>query len=232
MTFHHLLSLLLRIHLVFTMVVIANVTIGQETNKTDGNGWKQGYWEKKRNNGSTKYKGQFKDDKPYGKFKYYDKDGTIITVLEYSSPDTAIATHYHSSGKKAAHGYYIRQKKEGVWRFYDAKGVLSSKETFVDGVKEGEYIVYNLNGSISRESFFVNDVENGYRKTYDSEGKLLTEGNIVDGQMDGLQKIYRDGLLNVQGSYKHAVRDGKWLYYDTDGKLYKTEIYELGIKKN
>ncbi|MGB0390828.1 MAG: toxin-antitoxin system YwqK family antitoxin [Salibacteraceae bacterium] len=212
--------------------IFSNSITAQKTNVTDENGLKQGYWEKKQSNGSTKYKGQFKDDKPYGKFKYYDKHGTIITILEYSSPDSAIATHYHSSGKKAAYGYYVHQKKEGVWRFYDRTGLLASKENFKDGVLEGEYIVYNLNGSISRETFYVKGVENGYRKTFSSEGELLTEGNILDGQMDGIQKIYRGGKINIQGAYKHAVRDGEWNYYDENGELYKTEIYELGIRKN
>lgn len=210
----------------------SNFIVAQKTNVIDENGLKQGYWEKKQTNGNTKYKGQFKDDQPYGKFQYYNKDGTIITVLEYSSPDTAIATHFHSSNKKAAHGYYINKKKEGVWRFYDGQGILASKETYKDGVKEGEYLVYNLNGSISRQTYFVNGIENGYRKTFDKEGNLLTEGEIVDGQSDGVHKIYRNGVINIEGAYKHAVRDGEWRYYDEKGQVYKIEVYELGIKKN
>jgi antitoxin component YwqK of YwqJK toxin-antitoxin module len=204
----------------------------QTQNVTDENGLKQGYWEKKRKNGVVKYKGQFKDDMAYGKFKYYDKEGTIITTLEYSTSDSALATHFHSNSKKAAFGYYVNEKKEGVWRFYDRKGVLASKETFIKGVKHGVYIVYNLNGSLSRKTEYVNGIENGYRKTFDGEGVLLSEGSIKDGQLDGLQKIYRSGIINVQGTYKHAVRDGEWVYYDEDGEVYKKEYYELGSKKN
>ena len=207
-------------------------SFGQSENQTDANGRKQGYWVKKHANGNTKYKGQFKDDLPYGKFKYFDPDGTIITILEYTSPDSAIATHFHSNSKKAAFGYYVNKQKEGVWRFYDRTGVLASKETYNVGKKNGEYIVYNLDGSISRSTSFVNGIEEGYRKTYNNVGDLLTEGYIKDGEMDGLQKIYRAGIINIQGSYKHAVKDGEWIYYDEDGEPYRKEYYELGIKKN
>lgn len=206
--------------------------LAQDKNKTDNQGRKQGYWEKVDKNGKLKYKGQFENDVPYGKFKYYDSDGAITLILEFISADTAIATHYHSNSKKAAYGYYVHQKKEGVWRFYDKKGVLASSEEFKNGVKHGKYTVYNLNGTVSRETYYVDGMENGYRKTFDANGKILTEGNIKDGQMDGEQITYRAGVINIRGSYKHAVRDGQWTYYDADGKVYKVELYELGIKKN
>lgn len=204
----------------------------QDYNQSDANGLKQGLWKKKHSNGNTKYKGQFKDNQPYGIFKYYNTGGELVTVLEYTASDTAIATHYHTNSIKAAYGYYVNQKKEGVWRFYDKKGVISSKETYKEGEKHGLYVVYNLDGSVSRETTFVNGVEEGLRKTYDRTGEILTEGFVKDGQMDGLQKTFKNGIINVEGSYKHAVKDGEWLFYDADGKIYKKEYYELGIKKN
>jgi antitoxin component YwqK of YwqJK toxin-antitoxin module len=218
--------------LVVLFVVIGQTLLAQADNKTDANGLKQGYWVKKQSNGKVKYRGQFKDDIPYGKFKYYSTKGELASVLEYQTTDSVLATHFHPNGKKSAYGFYVNQKKEGVWRFYDRKGIISSKTTFVNGLKNGEMVVYNLNGSISRETTFTDDVENGYRKTFDSDGNLLTEGAIKDGQMDGLQIIYRNGKINVKGAYKHAVRQGDWEYYDEEGKLYNKEHYELGVKTN
>ena len=216
--------------LLIAIVILLSPVILLAQNKTDENGLKQGYCEKK-NKTSVIYKGQFKDGKPYGEFKYYER-GSIVTVLKYSSTDTALATHYHTNSNKAAVGYYVAKQKEGIWYFYDRSGVLASKENFTQGIKNGEYIIYNLNGTISRETEFVNGVENGYRKTYDSDHKILTEGFIKDGKMDGVQKIYRGGTISVMGSYKHAVRDGEWIYYDENGNEYKKDYYELGIKKN
>jgi antitoxin component YwqK of YwqJK toxin-antitoxin module len=213
------------------MLVMVSPLLGQ-TNETDKEGRKQGYWEKKHPDGKIHYKGQFKDGIPFGKFKYYDKEGTISSILEYQSSDTVMGTHYHSNSKKAAYGYYVNQKKEGVWRFYDRKGVISSEEIYTAGEKNGKYVVFNLNGTISRETYFVNGIENGYRKTFNSEGKILSEGDIKDGQMDGMQIIYKNGEVNVKGVYKHAVKDGDWLYYDENGQQYKIEQYELGVKTN
>lgn len=209
-----------------------NVAISQVKNQTDDQGQKQGVWEKKYDNGKFRYKGQFKDNIPFGKFKYYNEKGVLETILEYQSADTVLATHYHDNGKKSGFGYYVNKQKEGKWRFYDKKGVLANTQEFVQGKKEGAQVVFNLNGSVSRESFYVNDVENGYRKTYDNEGKLLTEGEIKDGHYEGVQIWYRSGQINIKGAYKHSVQDGEWVYYDADGKPYRTEKYELGVKKN
>ena len=210
----------------------SNLAWSQADNKTDENGLKQGYWVKKEKNGKIKYRGQFTDDIPYGKFKYYDSKGVLSSVLVYQSPDSVLATHYHPNGKKSGFGYYVSKKKEGVWRFYDREGILSSKVTYANNLKNGEYKVYNLDGSLSRETIFINDVENGYRKTFSSDGELLTEGEILDGQQEGMQIIYRSGKINIKGAYKHAVRQGDWFYYDEEGKQYKMEHYELGVKTN
>ena len=199
-------------------------------NKVDEQGRKQGVWEKNRENGKVKYRGQFKDDIPYGKFKYYDEKGVLETVMEFKNADTTLATHYHNNGKKAAYGYYVHHKKEGKWRFYDKKGVLANEQVYKKGKKYGELKVYNLNGTISRETFFVDDIENGYRKTYDSEGVLLTEGEVKDGEPNGMQIWYRSGKINIKGAYKHSVPDGEWVYYDANGKPYRTELYDLGVK--
>ena len=209
-------------------VFTGNALLAQ--NKVDDQGQKQGYWEKRQENGKVKYKGQFNDNIPYGKFKYYDEKGVLETTMEFISEDTALATHFHNNGKKAAYGYYVNQQKEGKWRFYDKKGVLANEQEYHEGKKNGPLKVYNLNGTISRETFFVDDIENGYRKTYDSEGKLLTEGEIKDGQPDGMQIWYRSGTINIKGAYKHSVPDGEWIYYDADGKPYRTELYDLGVK--
>lgn len=214
---------------VMAMLMISHVVLAQ--NVTDANGLKQGTWVKKDANGKVKYRGQFKDDIPVGKFKYYNEQGIIVTIMEFISVDTALATHYHNNSQKSAYGYYVNKQKQGVWRFYDTKGIILSEEHYQNGKKHGSYIVYNLDGSLSRETTFVNGVEHGYRKTYNGSGKLLTEGNYKDGVMDGVQKIYKNGVLNIVGAYKHAVRDGEWKYYDESGNLIKTEVYQLGVKQ-
>ena len=213
---------------VFSMPIFVS---GQTINQVDDQGRKQGYWEKKGENGKVKYKGQFENDVPIGEFTYYDEKGVLASKMEFISSDSARATHFHSNGTKSGEGLYVNKKKEGKWQLYDSKGVLASEQVYHEGLKHGEQVIYNLDGSISRQTYFVNDVENGYRKTYDSQGVLLTEGEIKDGNMEGMQIWYRNGIINIKGAYKHAVPDGEWVYYDADGKPYRTENYELGIKK-
>ncbi len=226
----------MRLFVIFLLFVFAGFhhLSAQEKNRLDEQGRKQGYWEKRWSNGNLKYKGHFKDDKPVGEFIRYDSRLNVIARINYKDNDTAVAVLFHPNGKKAAEGIYINQKKQGLWRFYDRKGVLASEATYVDGVKNGPYKVYYLDGTLSRETYFVDGKENGYRTEYYANGKKRFEGTIKDGQPDGYVKYYyENGKVELEGNYRHLVRDGIWKYYDEKGKLKREIHYDLGriIKK-
>lgn len=217
---------------VIIAVLCPSISIAQGLNYTDANGLKQGVWKAKLTTGGGKYKGQFKDDIPFGTFKYYDKRGAIISSLKYISNDSAVISYFHSNDRVSAKGSYVDQFRHGVWEFYDQGGILKSRKNYIYGTENGIYIVYNKNGTRSRETSYVDGIENGYRKTYNIQGEILTEGDIVDGHMNGRQIIYSAGKISVQGAYKHAVKDGEWTYYDKKGDIYKKEVYLLGERIN
>ena len=50
------------------LLLIPFFSVSQTINEVDENNKKQGVWTKSFNNGGVRYKGQFKDDKPYGLF--------------------------------------------------------------------------------------------------------------------------------------------------------------------
>ena len=58
---------------------------GQDTaniNKTDASGRKQGVW-KKYEKGKLVYEGQFKDNVPYGTFRYYHTNGKLKSTTDF-----------------------------------------------------------------------------------------------------------------------------------------------------
>src|SRR5690606_6083048 len=111
----------------------------------DAKGQKQGYWKKKdEKTGKLLYEGEFKDDKPVGKFKYYYPNDSVKAIITFRSGGPAsYARLYHPTGKRMAEGKYkAPEVKDSVWTYYDETGILLSRETFVNGKREGNSFIY------------------------------------------------------------------------------------------
>lgn len=106
--------------LLFSIFFIAPLFVfTQSQNQIDAQGQKQGRWVKAYNNGKVRYIGQFRDDRPYGEFNYYYESGALQTITNFSDDGIIAQTKtFHENGTPMATGNYIRQKKEGLWRYY------------------------------------------------------------------------------------------------------------------
>ena len=50
-----------------------------------------------------------------------------------------------------------------------------------------------------------------------------------DGNLDGRVKwLYASGKIEIDGYYKHAVKNGFWKYYENDGELRRKVYYRNG----
>jgi len=95
---------------------------------TDANGKKQGYWKKKDETGNhLLYEGEFKDNKPVGRFKYYYPNDSVRAIMNFKQEGkVAYAKLFHSTGKRMGEGKYIQEIKDSVWTYYDESGTLLS----------------------------------------------------------------------------------------------------------
>ncbi len=212
----------------FALIFSISVLFGQEVNKKDSQGRKQGPWIGKYENGKKKYVGSFLDDKPVGEFKYYDAFGTLTKIVDHRG-DSSLATFYHTTGKVMGTGKYFKKEKVGIWKYYDEEGDISLEEPYVAGKLEGLCITYYKDGAVTRKQEFVNGEKHGKCTDYFKNGKMKFSGKFVDGNLDGYIVHYHpNGLEWQRGKYKAAVKDGKWLYFDEKGKLEAIETYNLG----
>ena len=104
-------------------------------NTIDAAGKKQGYWKKKDDKeGKLIYEGLFKDDKPQGVFKYYYPFDSVKAIMDFKLDGKySYAKLFHPTGKIIAKGKYIGEAKDSVWVYYDEKGVMVSKDIYVNG---------------------------------------------------------------------------------------------------
>lgn len=209
---------------------------GQELNKTDRDGRKQGHWIKKYPNGNIMYEGYFMNDMPSGEFKRYYEDNTLKSVLVFSSSGSeAEATLYYPNGFVASKGKYLNQLKEGNWQFFSmkTKGLLISEEIFVSDKRNGNSITYYPDSTVADKSVYKNGLRHGEMLKYYPSGKLNLRANYSNGRLDGkFEAFFENGIYEMTGRYKNDLREGEWIIFRKDGSQRFRINYLAGVPDN
>lgn len=215
---------------VFVFLILSTLLGGAQT--TDAAGKKQGYWKKKdEKTGKLIYEGEFKDDVPVGKFKYYYPNDSVRAIMHFrNGGKSAYAKLFHMGGRRMAEGKYVgKETKDSVWTYYDETGTLISREKYVMGKKEGTSYVYFPDGTISEERNFKNDLQDGPFKQYFDGKKLRSSGNYLKGNFEGrVCYYYPNGIEAGAGYYVNGQKNGPWIYKSSEGKITEKELYIKG----
>lgn len=216
-----------------------------EWNQKDAQGRKQGKWvEVWENSTIKKYQGQFKNDKPYGKFTFWYESGKPRALMNYSEDGkVARVVFFHDNGKMMAEGKYVNKVKDSTWVHYDIRERLSYQETYVNGKLSGERLVYFVDGTASglpgssqftegkvhRKEHYKNGILHGEFETYYYDGAVKQKGEYVDGNMDGrITYFYPNGRKEKIETYKYAVKHGLFMVFDKDGTEQGRLFYQEG----
>lgn len=180
------------------------------------NGTPDGEWAEYYEDGKTRTKGYWKDGKYNGDF-----------------------TFYHQNGAKEAEGAYVNDNKSGQWMYYLPNGKLEVQILYENGeaVKSkrhnGDVIEYYPSGIPKLECTYKNGELDGIYTEYYDQGEWIREP--VNNNEPGLQLEFKEKLINRQPSkeceYVNGKLKGEVLYYNPDGSLQKTEVYENGVLK-
>ncbi len=200
---------------------------------TDANGLKQGKWEKRYPNQKLRYQGQFKDDKPYGLFRYFYNNGSLQATNNHVG-DGSVANHvYHKNGKIKAKGLYREMKKDSLWQYFNEDELLVLEETYVLDTLNGWKRTYYANKQLGEETFFTMGVKNGVWKKFFDDGKPWVDTNYENGNLHGSFKMYGEkGKPKVQGKYSRGIRVGVWLNFNANGSVYTQDVYNNGVLKS
>lgn len=211
-----------------------------QVNQVDSKGRKQGEWVKYYESSNVpKYKGEFKNDKPIGKFVYYYPSSKIksIVIHDEDSPRSE-AYFYHENKELLAFGIYMNLKKDSVWTHYGPSGRISFKETYKNDVLHGKRITYYVpellqdrRVEVMREANYENGRLNGPVVEYFPGGTKKLEGTYKDGRFDGIAKRYHpNGKLMILERWKNRRKHGWWVSYDASGKETGRTYYYQGEK--
>lgn len=180
-------------------------------------------------NGKLVYEGQFKDNVPYGTFKYYHENGKLKSTTDFIQGVHKVKTvMFHENEHKASEGIFIDQLKDGEWRYYSNTDKLIAIEHYAMGKRTGEWKVFSAeSGVLLEERNYLNDKLNGPYKTYYIDGAVSLEQNYLEGKLNGLCTSYNPkGAVAATGNYLKGSRIGSWDFYDSKGKIRSTVEYK------
>ncbi|MEY5001941.1 MAG: hypothetical protein RLZZ211_1977 [Bacteroidota bacterium] len=186
-------------------------SVSAQINQTDAKGRKQGPWQKNYpGTAIPQYKGNFKDDKPIGKFIYNFESGVKKAELEHGLPGgNSSVLLFYESGQLLADGFYKGEKKDSLWYNYAPGGELMSAENYKLGQLQGKSVYYFQEGQITEQKLQIQKV------VYYKNGKL--DGAYVEN--------FYNGKVKIKGSYQNGMKSGLWTEYYTSGEVFSKVNY-------
>lgn len=85
-------------------------------------------------------------------------------------------------------------------------------------------------GPIKMQNDYKHGVEHGKHISWYPNGNKAIEAISVNGKHHGTLKLYSLTQLYQTIEFVQGLRHGKLITYNTDGKIFKEEIYEYDIK--
>ncbi len=220
---------------------IALIFVGHsfaQINQVDSQGRKQGQWEKVYPGTRVyQYRGQFKDDKPVGRFVYFYKSSKKKAVIIHADDGSrSEAFYYHPNGVLMSTGIYRNYKKDSIWLNFGPSGRISNAETYKNDSLDGMKVVYYVPEELSDKSRiphviynYKNGALDGETKEYHQNGNIKQTGQYANNKKVGLWIEYHpNGRKSVEKRYKDGLKHGWFKVYNPTGKLTNTQYYYYG----
>lgn len=223
--------------LLFIASLICSITFGQ-LNQVDSQGRKQGEWAKLHKGTKVyQYKGQFKNDKPIGKFVYYYPSSKVKAVIKHDpNSNRSVAFYYHENGSMMSHGIFRNQLKDSVWLNFGPSQRISNTETYKNGKLNGKKVVYYVPEDPHDKSqipsavyLYKNDVLHGEFTEYFNDLTIKVKGRYENNKKVGVwDRFQANGKKMTLTRYKNGRRHGWCLAYDKFGKEIGRQYYYMG----
>ena len=128
---------------------------------------------------------------------------------------------YYANGDIQMKGFYSRNKRHGIFLNYSDHGTYVSSGRYLDDRPMGKWETFHDNGRLEAEIFHNNG--EFLQNLWDSLGNQL----VVDGNGKEIRR-YPNGVIAVEGEYRHGVKEGYWYGRHPSGEMYFEEIYNAG----
>ena len=169
------------------------------------------------------------------KFKNLKRKSGLYYIEDISEPFSGIAETWVG-------GHLVKRlrlengKHDGMTEHFHDNGELSYRVFFIEGIRQwSEHFFYESgelecrreykNGNFHCQEYFY---ENGQLQSK-THFIMIDYRTFVDGLQEG---FHMNGQLSFSKNYKNGHKDGAQFFFDTEGNLERTEIWENGGRKS
>ncbi|MGB0806665.1 MAG: hypothetical protein ACPGRC_08240 [Salibacteraceae bacterium] len=166
-------------------------------------------------------------------YKVFHKDGSLIKEDKKKGGDF-LFENYYSDGTLRTVGSYIPgdEGKDGLWKFYDYNGALSSQTEHAEGMQVGQEIHYYSTGDIYSTTKYQNGKKNGPYIQYYSNGTISEHGFYINNKKEGLWTSYRrNQSISKEIFYVKGKVNGPKYYYAVNGKIDFIDRYKMDVNQ-
>ncbi|MGL5050950.1 MAG: toxin-antitoxin system YwqK family antitoxin [Fusobacteriaceae bacterium] len=115
--------------------------------------------------------------------------------------------------------------------YYD-NGQLEAKGKYIDGKKVGFWYIFDEKGILREEITYINEEALFGIKTFNEKGLISSGGTIREGFQDGKWSFYDEqGKLLIVMEFKNGLRDGVFIAYSEKGVPIVVGIFEKNALK-
>ena len=138
---------------------------------------------------------------------HYNANNDLVRVVERKTDKEFTGWGKFKSYDGMEYRYYENNKLLYL-DFRDFNDKILKRVLYCDNyrncLEELEFYDYNIN-TVKRRYFICVDVDD--------------EGEIVENKCGKYSEYYRNSKLKVSGQYQNNKEIGRWIYYDTNGKV-------------
>ncbi len=163
------------------------------------------------------------------KYEYYDKKGKVLSTAEQSKGSIALNSVYYDNTPRSE-GMEKFGEADGLWKYYNALGYLTSQKHFAKGQTDGDERFFHPDGSLKSLIHHKDDMLDGYYVSFQTNGKFNYLGWYKNDKKEGeWRTYYPDGSIRVKSWFLNNQLDGYQEFYLPNGKKNYEEIYNEGL---
>ena len=162
-----------------------------------------------------------KKDIRTGQFLWYHKNGKPSTERNFINGKVhGVYRRWDASGILRTEGYYLDHRADSSWTWWYENGILQSEGSFRQGKRHGMWITYHPNGIKNEASRFKKGKFDGYAAHWDISGMPVMEFDMDAKLKNGRVNLYHpNGNLRGTGELKKGKPDGIWEDYYPSGDI-------------
>ncbi|MCB0495286.1 MAG: hypothetical protein KDC79_04080 [Cyclobacteriaceae bacterium] len=222
------------LYLLLLVIAIAQSALGQQLMQTyydiggeplkeeygiNENGEFNGAYTSFYENGNTKSKGTFRNNKSVGVWSYYFPSGALrMKGVVENGKNVGVWEYYYETGGLKMEGELVDGKKTSLWVIYYANGSKQSEGNFDNNNRIGTWKYYAESGALQATEEIEED-HSVYTEYYITGERKSTGSNFGGKKIGEWSYFYEDGSLEAKGIYKDGKKFGPWTYYNESGSV-------------